>query len=141
MSRKSYDPTRKVVKPISELIEELTKLIMPKQPGSRPLATVWGVLCEASRLYREAEPDGQAKQDDTWLNGFSLGREAGQSYAAHVIIRKIADGMGVDNFKLREVPREEHQGEADSPPERPGPEAGGEVDQRGDGQDPGVQGR
>lgn len=104
MPRNFFDPTTMVIKEIPELIAELNKLVMSKQPGGRPVATVWGVLCEAARMHKEAEPDGNEKQEDTWLNGFHLGREAGQSYAAHVIIRKIADGMGVDNFKMREVP-------------------------------------
>lgn len=126
--RDYYDPMTMVVKPIPELIAELNKLIMGKQPGGRPIQAVWGVLCEAARLHREAEPDGQAKQDDTWLNGFTLGREAGQSYAAHVIIRKVADGMGVSNFKPGEVPLEQPTVPGAEPGGLPGPS---EADQPG----------
>lgn len=127
MSKSNYDPYTMVIKEIPELITELNSLIMKKLPGGRPVATVWGVLCEAARMHKEAEPDGNEKQEDTWINGFHLGREAGQSYAAHVIIRKIADGMGVDNFKLREVPLEPTL----SGPEQGGHPGPGEADQPG----------
>lgn len=116
MKRNFYDPYTMVIKEIPELIAELDKLIMSKLPGTPAIQTVWGVLCEAARIHKEAEPDGNEKQEDTWINGFHLGREAGQSYAAHVIIRKIADGMGVDNFKMREVPLEPPTVSGQEPP-------------------------
>lgn len=104
MARDFYDPYTMVVKEIPELVEELTKLVMSKQPGGPPIQTVWGVLCEAASLRREAGADrGEPYEGLTYRAGMS----AGQSYAAHVIIRKIADGMGVSNFKIREVPLSE----------------------------------
>lgn len=116
--REFYDPYTMRVKEIPELIEELNKLIMPMQPGGRPISTVWGVLCEASRLRKEAEPD-----PDEVFEGltYQMGRDTGQSYAADVIIRKIADGMGVDNFKLREVSLERPTVQGDQPQRHPDP--------------------
>lgn len=102
MSKMPYDPYTMRIKEIPELIAELNKLIMPKQPGGRPLQTVWGVLCEASRTYAEASAD--MVEDGGSYRGFI---NAGRQQAASGVIRKIADGMGVDNFKLREVPLEQ----------------------------------
>jgi len=96
--REFYDPYTMRVKEIEELVPELNKLVMSQLPGSPALATVWGVLCEAARLHKEASPD----PDDDEQSSFTDWRAVGQSYAAHVIIRKIADGMGVSNFKERD---------------------------------------
>lgn len=105
MARDFYDPYTMRVKEIPELVEELNKLIMPKLPGGKERGTVWGILCEASHIYSMAQrclrhAEGTEPPDSfTWT-------KHGEYYAADVIIRKIADGMGVDNFKLREVPLE-----------------------------------
>ena len=101
MKKNSYDPTREVIKDIPELIAELNKLIMPKLPGGRPVQTVWGVLCEASRARTEAMSFLEDEEDG--LNN-RVWKLYGEIQVADRIIRKIADGMGVDNFKMREVP-------------------------------------
>lgn len=103
MGRKQdfYDPYTMVIKEIGELIPELNKLVMSKLPGTPALATVWGVLCEASRAHVEASSD--IEEEGGLYRGFlAMGRQQ----VAASMIRKIADGMGVDNFKLREVPLE-----------------------------------
>lgn len=104
MARDFYDPYTMRVKEIPELVEELTKLIMPMQPGGKPVATVWGVLCEASGMYKEAMSYLEDPEEDQ--AGLMALKSIGQQYASGMIIRKIADGMGVSNFKLREVPLE-----------------------------------
>lgn len=113
MSKTPYDPYTMRIKEIPELIAELSKLLMSRLPGTPATQALWGVFCEACRLHREAAPDPEEKFEGLT---YRLGQETGQSYAAHVMIRKIADGLGVDNFKLREVPLE---------PTVPGPEQGG----------------
>ena len=90
-----YDPYTMRVKDISELVPELSKIVMSQLPGSPALATVWSVLCEAARLHKDASP---GPDDDEQLDSISW-REVGQSYAAPVIIRKIADGMGVPDSR------------------------------------------
>jgi hypothetical protein len=103
-----YDPTTMVVKDIGELVDELNKLIMPKLPGGRERQTVWGVLCEASEIYSFAM--GMLKDHDSGedvLASWTVMKSHGEIYAASKVIRKIADGMGVSNFKLREVPNAE----------------------------------
>lgn len=119
MKRNFYDPYTMVIKEIPELITELNSLIMKKLPGGKPIATVWGVLCEAARMYRESMPDPDDEVERTWSD-FRNGRQVGQGYAAHVIIRKIADGMGVDNFKMREVPLEPPTVSGQEPPRSAG---------------------
>lgn len=126
MSKRGYDPYTMVIKEIPELITELNSLIMKKLPGGRPIATVWGVLCEAARMHKKSMPDPDDEVERTWSD-FTNGRQVGQAYAAHVIIRKIADGMGVDNFKLREVPLDPTL----SGPEQGGHPGPGEADQPG----------
>lgn len=105
--RDFYDPYTMRIKEIRELIPELSKLIMRKLPGGQPIETVWAVLCEAARLHEESLP-GPDLEDraEFGKSDFWMGQQAGKSYAAHVMIRKIADGMGVSNFTLREVPLE-----------------------------------
>lgn len=106
MARDFYDPYTMRVKEIPELVDELNKLIMPKLPGGRERKAVWGVLCRASEMYSMAHKvitehaEGTEPPDSfTWTT-------RGEHYAAAMIIRKIADEMGVDNFKPREVPLE-----------------------------------
>ena len=101
MSGRNYDPYTMVIKEIPELIEELTKLIMSKLPGGRPTATVWGVLCEAAREYKDAV-NTMDKSSSDYIRFLAAGRQQ----MASKVISKIADGMGVDCFKLREVPLE-----------------------------------
>lgn len=103
MARDFYDPYTMRVKEIPELVEELNKVIMPKLPGGRERGTVWGVLCEAARIYSFA--DGVITEEEAKSDSF-VWKAHGEHYAAATVIRKIADGMGVDNFKLREVPLE-----------------------------------
>lgn len=112
-----YDPYTMVVKEIPELVDELNKLIMAKLPGGRERQTVWGVLCEASGIYSFAM--GMIKDHDSGedvLASWTVMKSHGEIYAASMIIRKIADGMGVSNFKLREVALE---------PSVPGDQPGG----------------
>lgn len=123
MSRKLYDPYTMVIKEIPELIAELNKLVMSKLPGGQPISTVWGVLCEASRTYAEASAD--MVEDGGSYRGLI---NAGRQQAASGVIRRIADGMGVDNFKLREVPLEQPTVPGDQQVRLPDP---GEEDQPG----------
>lgn len=123
MSKMPYDPYTMRIKEIPELITELNKLIMGKLPGGQPISTVWGVLCEASRTYSDATQLADERGGD--YTGFLA---AGRQQAASSMIRKIADGMGVDNFKLREVPLEPPNVPGDQQVRLPDP---GEEDQPG----------
>jgi hypothetical protein len=124
MSKTPYDPYTMVIKEIPELVDELNKLIMPKLPGGRERQTVWGVLCEASRLYSFNHSIITDEEEKATSDSF-LWKAHGEHYAAAMLIRKIADGLGVDNFKLREVPLE---------PTVPGQEQGGHPDPSGQDQ-------
>ncbi len=104
MALKPYDPYTMVVKDIPELVEELNKLIMPKLPGGKERGTVWGVLCRASEMYSMAHKVVIEHAEGTEPPDSFIWTKHGEHYAAAMIIRKIADEMGVDNFKLREVP-------------------------------------
>lgn len=119
MGRKQdfYDPYTMVVKEIPELVDELNKLIMPKLPGGPDRQTVWGILCEASRIYSFAH--GVITDEKDHSDPF-VWKHHGEHYAAAMIISKIADGMGVSNFKLREVPLEPPV-PGDQPGGHPGP--------------------
>lgn len=127
MSKSNYDPYTMVIKEIPELITELNSLIVKKLPGGRPIATVWGVLCQAAELYRFNHGIITDEDEKARSEAF-LWKAYGEHYAAAMIIRKIADGMGVDNFKLREVPLESSTIPGDQQVGHPDP---GEADQPG----------
>lgn len=115
MARNFYDPYTMVVKEVPELVDELNKLIMPKLPGGRERKTVWGVLCQASEMYSMAHRVVIEHAEGTEPPDSFIWTKHGEHYAAAMIIRKIADGMGVDNFKLREVPLERPTVPGDQP--------------------------
>lgn len=125
--RDFYDPYTMVVKEIDELIPELNKLVMSQLPGGRPIQAVWALLCEASRTYAEAKADVE-DEGGAYRGWLAMGRQQ----VAGSMIRKVADGLGVSNFKLREVPLERPESpevpavQGDEPGGHPGPSGQGE---------------
>jgi hypothetical protein len=101
MGRDLYDPYTMRVKDIGELVPELHRLIMGKLPGGPVVSALWGAFCEASREYKEAHDE--IEQCAGGELPTQLWRAHGQQYTAAKVIRKIADGLGVSNFTLREV--------------------------------------
>lgn len=88
---------RIIVRPLDDVIRDCNTIMIPKLPGDRMIAATWAALCEGSRLWKEA----RATFDDPDMQGpgtlFHRHNQAGQSYAAATIVRKIADALGVPN--------------------------------------------
>ena len=94
-------PSTADVRPIDEVIEECRKIFIAKLPGNKFVAAAWAAFCEAHREYEfskgivEEDPLARSFSDTyLWLHHGKY-----QAYAG--IIRKIADGLGVDNMKPR----------------------------------------
>jgi hypothetical protein len=105
-----YDPETMAVKDVEELLEELTALILPKLPGNRERKAVWATVAEAKRLIshakfclKEDELERLARAERPAMLANSTWKAHGEIYAASIIVRRVADEMGVSNFKLREV--------------------------------------
>lgn len=105
------DPYTMVVREVGEVVEELSKMIMAKLPGSPAMKAVWTTVCEASRMIKHAEfclaEDEKEEPGQPGMLSQSFWKHHGEIYACSTIIRRVADEMGVSNFKLREVPREQ----------------------------------
>lgn len=88
-----------IARPIEDVIEDCQKIFISKLPGNRMVAAGWAAFCQAHELYVHAQQviDG-ANHSDRFL-----WQHLGQHYAAATVIRKIADGLGVDNVVWREV--------------------------------------
>lgn len=97
MRENPYDPETMVVRDIEDVTEELTKLMISKLPGNQMVKAAWGSLCEARRIYEFAK--GVLDEDDMEI--YRRFQYHGEAYAASQIIRQIADGLGVSNFKKR----------------------------------------
>ena len=116
MPKPDYDPLTMVVREIEEVIAELSKVIIPKLPGGPPLAATWTTVCEGARIIHFAKAVLAEKDEDP---GKGLSVRAfeyhGQIHAVTTILRRVADEMGVSNFKLREVPVEPETLPGDKP--------------------------
>lgn len=86
------------VRPIPEVVEECRAWFIRLLPGSKMLRTSWGAFCEAAELWRFANEELAEISDDEppyrkWM-------AHGEMYAAAKVIRVVADGIGVSNFKV-----------------------------------------
>lgn len=127
--RDFYDPYTMAVKDIKELADECRKAIHAKLPGTNKmthaalnaLGQAWEIYSMAHKVVVEHAEGTDPPDSFIWI-------KHGEHYAAAMIIRKIADGLGISNFKLREVPLEQPTVPGAEPGGLPGP---GEADQPG----------
>lgn len=117
MARDFYDPATMVVREPEEIIEELRKMIVSKLPGNRERKAVWTTVNEAWRIISfakivldEEKEKGRPSSDHPALSNRTW-EYHGQVYAATCIIRRVADEMGVSNFKTREKVEDVQVGE------------------------------
>lgn len=92
-------PSTADVRPIEDVIEDCKKIFIAKLPGNKFVHAGWAAFCEAWREYEFSKgivlKDELAKSHSDsylWLHHGKY-----QAYAG--ILRKIADGLGVDNMK------------------------------------------
>jgi len=102
--RDYYDPMTMDVKSIPELFDECRAVVFSKLPGTNKfVAATWAALVEANQMYQFAHgvitKDGSDEVSERFVT-----THYGQHYATAMIIRKIADALGVSNFKPREAP-------------------------------------
>lgn len=88
-----------VARPIEDVVEDCQKIFISKLPGNKMVAAGWAAFCEAWREYEFAQNviDGEKSSEIyLWLNH-------GRHQMAASIIRRIADGLGVENVTWREA--------------------------------------
>lgn len=87
-----------VARPLEDVIADCQKIFISKLPGNKMVAAAWAAFCHAWQEYDFAQQvidRDEASGTYLWLNH---GRH--QAYAG--VIRKIADGLGVENVVWRE---------------------------------------
>lgn len=92
-----------VARPIEDVVADCHKIFISKLPGNRMVGAAWGAFCEAWREYEFAKgiittEEIANRHSDTYL---WLHHGKYQAYAG--VIRKIADGLGVENVVWREA--------------------------------------
>jgi hypothetical protein len=85
------------VRPIPEVIDECRAFFVRLLPGSRMLRTSWSAFCEAAESWRSAEQEVAEMEDGE--PGYRRWMAHGEMYTAAKVIRRIADGVGVSNFR------------------------------------------
>lgn len=97
-----YDPETMMVRDIGEVFEDCRAVVFKKMPGTnRMVHATWAALVEAHNMYNFAH--GVITEDGKDLSDRYVWIRHGEHYAAAMVIRKIADALGVSNFKTREV--------------------------------------
>lgn len=101
--RDHYDPETMVVRDIDEVFEDCRKEVFKKLPDANKFVhATWASLVEAKNGYDFAH--GIITDESQDLSDIFVWKHHGEHYANAMIIRKIADALGVSNFKNREKP-------------------------------------
>jgi hypothetical protein len=125
-----YDPQTMVVKEIEELLDDLDAWIRPKLPGNRERRAVSTAIWKARETIRFAKfcLDQEEREPKERLPALTnrMWEYHGQIYAVSMMMRAMADELGISNFKPREVSDAEG---------RVGVERQGQVDCSGPGEE------
>lgn len=96
-----YDSQTMVVREIGEVYEACRVEVFKRMPGTNKMVhATWAALNEAHNGYNFAHSIITDEEEDH--SGPFLWKYHGEHYANAMIIRKIADALGVSNFKTRE---------------------------------------
>ena len=100
MREKPYDPATMVVRDIDEVFEDCRKEVFKKMPGTNKMVhATWAALVEAMNGYEFAHgiiTDKKKEFSDSFVWIYH-----GEHRAYAGVIRKVADALGVSNFKDR----------------------------------------
>lgn len=87
------------VKPIEDVVAECRVWFLAKLPGNRDRAALWSAFGEAYRVFAEGRAMVEEFGGDDRYERYRRFQAHGEVYAATKVIRAIAEGIGVSNFR------------------------------------------